>query len=280
MKLSGTKEIKVFVDRLLVQRAADISGRIVVDIPAGSGHTSRTLKNLGAMVLPLDLFPAFFKVEGLTCERADLASSLPLADRSVDWIVFQEGIEHLADQLQPLREMNRALAPGGTLIVTTPNYSNMRARLSYFLNESEYYRYMPPNELESVWMAQEHSDEIYFGHIFNIGIQKLRLLGRLAGFTIVQVHPTRASSTAFLLFCLAYPAIAFMNFKAHRRALRKNQHSSPHQKQRVFDEQLRLGISPDILCSGHLIVEFRKIMEWKDVKRNLVSTMHSFDEAT
>lgn len=212
--------------------------------------------------------------------HADITSRLPVADHTADWVLFQEGIEHLSDQLQPLREMNRVLKPGGTLIVTTPNYSNMRGRLSYFLNESEYYKYMPPNEIESVWMAHAATDQLYFGHVFNIGIQKLRTLGQFAGFEITRLHPTRISNTAFLLFLLSYPVVLLTNIRAYRRALRNNPGVSMEAKKKIFGEQLRLGISPEVLCSGHLIVEFTKTMEYQDVMRTLKSKISSFGEQT
>jgi SAM-dependent methyltransferase len=278
--LFGTREIKVHVERLLRRRAGDLEGRVVIDVPAGSGHSSRILQELGAEVRPLDLFPEFFKVPGLKCEKADLAAALPVADRSADWILFQEGIEHLPDQLQPLREMNRALKPGGTLIVTTPNYSNLRARLSYFLNESEYFKYMPPNEVESVWMAHAETEQLYFGHVFNIGIQKLRTLGRFAGFEIARVHPTRISATALLLWVFSYPVILLANLLAYRRALRAGPAGARTGKRGPFEEQLRLGISPGILCAGHLIVEFTKVMEHHEVKQTLESRMKGFDGQT
>lgn len=276
----GTKEIKVHLERLLRKRAAELAGRVVVDVPAGSGHSSRLLKDLGADVRPLDLFPEFFDVPGLTCEQADLAAVLPLPDQTADWVLFQDGIEHLPDQLQPLREMNRVLKPGGTLIVTTPNYSNLRSRLSYFLNESEYYRYMPPNEIESVWMTQGDSEQLYFGHVFSIGIQKLRTLGKFAGFEIARVHPTRIGNAAFALCCLFYPVIVLTGVLAYRRALRSRPDVPRAAKRKLFGEQLRLGLSPAVLCSGHLIVEFTKTMESHEVKRTLVSKMTDFGQPT
>jgi hypothetical protein len=51
-------------------------------------------------------------------------------------------------------------------------------------------------------------------------------------------------------------------------------------KQELFKEQLRLGISPGILCAGHLIVEFTKVMEHHEVKQTLDSRMKSFSEET
>mgnify|MGYP001428065201 CR=1 FL=1 len=71
-----------------------------------------------------------------------------------------------------LKEFNRVLKKGGGLIITTPNYSNMRAKMSYLLSESERFNsILAPNELDSIWMSkQDITNEVYYGHIFLIGI--------------------------------------------------------------------------------------------------------------
>ena len=50
----------------------------------------------------------------------------PFADNSFDVVLFCEIIEHLLmDPLAALREIHRVLAPGGILVVTTPNVSRL-----------------------------------------------------------------------------------------------------------------------------------------------------------
>ena len=53
--------------------------------------------------------------------------------------------------------------------MTTPNYSNLRAKMSYLLSESERFNsIIAPNELDSIWMSkQDITNEIYYGHIYN-----------------------------------------------------------------------------------------------------------------
>lgn len=111
------------------------NGKTVVDFPAGSGVISQFLneKGWGIKVLPFDLFPEFFKYTGLKCIKADAMAGLPLEKNSADMILCQEGIEHFSDQLKSLKNFSHILKMGGTLIVTTPNYSNIVAKLSYLL---------------------------------------------------------------------------------------------------------------------------------------------------
>ncbi|HSH66162.1 MAG TPA: class I SAM-dependent methyltransferase, partial [Bacteroidia bacterium] len=150
------RSIKFHVKKYLLTNRRFFEGKKVVDFPAGNGVTSRILKDIGAVPIPLDLFPEYFEVEGLSCERANIREGLPLEGSSVDALICQEGIEHFSDQFGAMKEFSRVLKINGTLLITTTNYSNIRARLSYFLSESERFNStMPPNELDSIWMSKQ-----------------------------------------------------------------------------------------------------------------------------
>lgn len=59
---------------------------------------------------------------GLTVVQGSVDSpGLPIADASVDVVVFSEIIEHLVDTDAALGELRRVLRPGGTLLLSTPN---------------------------------------------------------------------------------------------------------------------------------------------------------------
>jgi len=193
--------IKYYVKRYLLNNKAVFKGKQVIDFPAGNGITSRILKEIGAHPVPMDLFPEYFEIEGLTCIRANIRHKLPVENHFADALICQEGIEHFSDQFEAFREMNRVLKTHGTLLITTPNYSNLRSKLSYLTTECERFNsIMPPNELDSIWMTkQDVTDELYFGHIFLIGVQKLRVLAKLAGFSIKKIHFTRVKTTSLLL---------------------------------------------------------------------------------
>lgn len=260
------KSIKFHVKKFFRERTDRFQGKVIVDFPAGNGVTSKIIQDLGGIPLPFDLFPEYFRVKGLTCVRANIQEGIPLANDAADGLICQEGIEHFPDQLHALREFNRVIKLEGMLLITTPNYSNLRAKVSYLLSESErFLSLMPPNEVDSIWMAdKEKSNEIYYGHIFLIGIQKLRVLAKLSGFRIRQIHFTRLKSTSVLLFPFLYPFILMFNWMTYRRQLRR----APD-KRAVYDELYQLSINPRILVSGHLMVEFEKESEVREVVKNL-----------
>lgn len=272
------RSIKFHVKKYLLENASRIRGKAVVDIPAGNGITSRIVKDMGGTPLAFDLFPEYFKAEGIECRWANAMEAIPLEKQSADMLVCQEGIEHFSDQFRALREFNRVLKPGGTLIITTPNYSNLRAKLSYFLSESERFdSMMPPNEMDSVWMSRKDiSGEIYFGHVFLTGIQKLRALAALAGFTIRHIRFTRIKTTSLLLLPVAYPFIFLANLIALIKNRMKHSEYDAAWRKKVYGEIFRLNISPSILVDGHLFVEFVKEKESSDVLGSLKSAHKEF----
>ncbi len=268
------KSIKYYVKRYILNHRNELYGKTVLDLPAGNGVTSRILSEVGARPVPMDLFPEYFELKDIACHRANIKDGLTLENQSVDVVICQEGIEHFSDQLEALKEFNRVLKTHGTLLLTTPNYSNLQSKLSYLLTESEKFNsIMPPNELDSIWMLQKDiSSEIYYGHIFLIGIQKLRVLAVLSGFRIKLIHFTRSKTTSLLLFPFFYPFIYFANALLYAKSLRKNNKET---KKKVYKELFRLAVSPKILVGADLMIELEKIQEWKDVPNTLIAK-HSY----
>ena len=272
------QSIKYYVKKYLHSNSEFFNEKVVVDFPAGNGVTSRILKEIGAHPVPMDLFPEYFEIDGLNCQRVNINDGLPLENHTADAIICQEGIEHFSNQLGTLKEFNRVLKKQGILLITTPNYSNLRAKLSHFLSESErLISMMPPNELDSIWMMnQEITNEIYFGHIFLIGIQKLRLLAKLSGFSIKKYHFTKIKSTSLILLLLCYPFIYISNLISYRKNLRKNKDYSFETKKNVYAEIFRLSVNPKILTSGNLMVEFVKDHDHEFVSEFLRSKHKEF----
>lgn len=258
---SGSKDIKVLLTAMLQRRKAEFVGKEVLDVPAGNGDTAQLLLELGAKVTASDLYPEFFRYPAIECVKANLNDKLPFADASFDVVICQEGIEHMPNQLHLFQELNRVLRPGGRAIVTTPNYSNLRTRLSYLLLESEAYKLMPPNEVDSIWASEKAHNihDVYLGHIFFANITKQRALAALSGLRIVEVHPSRVNYTSLLLLPFYYPWMWLAGRRAFSRGIQRGQPSP--KRPEVYNELAQLNQSLTILTGGHLIIEYEKRQE-------------------
>lgn len=275
---NNPKSIKYHVKQYLIKNKKRIENKTVVDLPAGNGITSRIIKDLGGIPLAFDLFPEYFKMEGIACVRANVLEQIPLENNKVDFVLCQEGIEHFSDQFKALQEFNRILKLNGSLIITTPNYSNLRARLSYFLSESERFNsIMPPNEIDSIWMSNKAiTNEIYFGHVFLIGIQKLRVLAKLSGFKIKHIQFTHLKTTSLFILPFAYPFIFLSSYITYLKNVSKNKGYDKSFQKETYKEILRLNINPKILVDGHLFIEFEKEKDTDEVLNGLKSVHQKF----
>jgi SAM-dependent methyltransferase len=263
MPINDRRSPDFHVRKFILENRDRFAGKIVLDIPAGAGSVSGVLKEIGCTVEPLDLFPEYFKVKDLKCMRADLSQNIPAGDSHADYIICVEGIEHISDQIRAFREFNRVLKLGGRLAITTPNHSNLLSKLSYLLFESEYLnKLMPPNEIDTIWMSGNlNTDEMYYGHSFLLGVQRMRFFAKLSGLKIVKIHFVRLSKTSFFLFPFLYPFILLSSYMTYRNAIRKNSNIPVAIQKKTYKELLALNINPRILVDHCLFVEFEKEAE-------------------
>ena len=128
-----------------------------LDIPAGEGGLAHCLKEMGFEVVGAEIDPGFFKARGIECLKIDMNAAMPLENESFDYIVCLEGIEHLQNPFQFIRECYRILRLGGRLILSTPNILNLASRLKYFF--SGFYSCMN-NISGSTFFAQFYFSEL------------------------------------------------------------------------------------------------------------------------
>lgn len=255
LKFFGSSNIKMFVKEALDDMGGELKGKKVLDIPAGSGFTANILHEHGAEVLALDLFPEFFEIDEIECKKANLSEKLPIPNNSLDMIICQEGIEHLPDQLFALKEFNRVLKDDGLLLITTPNISHLRSKVSYLLSESDFYKRMPPNELDALWYSDEGRE--FYGHIFLINIQKLRVLSAVAGFKITKLYKVKLSMGSLFLSFL-YPFIVIANIYAYFRNVRKKDGINYSIKKKTYSEIVKLNLHPSIQFGKHIFIKLQK----------------------
>ena len=277
--INNPKSPKFYVRRFLESRKDAVKGKRAIDIPAGNGATSEILLSLGANVEAFDLFPEYFMLKSIECKQADVMKEIPVADQHADWVICQEGIEHFSDQLKVFKEFNRILKKNGKLLITTPSYSNLAAKFSYLLFESESAKQMPPNEIDDIWMSDKNiNSEIYHGHIFLVGLQRLRTLAKLAGFKIEEIEYVRLSKGSLVLFPLFYPFILVSSWLRYFKNLKKNEGIPLAWKKSVYGEQLKINISIRNLLNRHTFVFFSKEKELSDVNFRAENVIKPFDK--
>ncbi|HWB67891.1 MAG TPA: methyltransferase domain-containing protein [Mycobacteriales bacterium] len=113
-------------------------GGVVLDVGCGSALAADQLLDVAARYVGLDF--GGHHIESAAKRHADRdaplrrafvrgdGEHLPLADASVDVVVFTEVIEHLLRPELAVWEIARVLKPGGVLVMTTNNASEMPLR--------------------------------------------------------------------------------------------------------------------------------------------------------
>jgi 2-polyprenyl-3-methyl-5-hydroxy-6-metoxy-1,4-benzoquinol methylase len=122
-------------------RAGVRSGDRALDLGCGDGAFTAELAAAGAAsVIGVDVAEAALvraraRHPGIRFERVPFDGALGFADGRFDVVWASEVIEHVADTARLLSELRRVLAPGGRLLLTTPNH----ARLALLIGGIEAY---------------------------------------------------------------------------------------------------------------------------------------------
>jgi len=214
----------------------------LLEIPGGEGALAWQLLKLGYSVTAGDIDPGFFKVKPIPCIRLDMNRTFPLEDGQFDFVTCIEGIEHLQDQFQFVRECRRVLRPGGRLVLSTPNILNLASRLKFLL--SGFYSLVPRpiNEFSAIPV---------FDHINPLTYYQLRYLLHTQGFQITAVGTDLFRRGAAALLPLR-PLVQMVTVRTMRKE------TDPRQRQ-ANREIRRVLASPGILLGRTLIVVARRI---------------------
>lgn len=139
----------------LVNHIGDLAGKQIIDVGAGRGVTALALKFLGADVTACERF--VFENERTDMFHSAQANGImdawtsngihPLVgdvyelerlcgDKTFDAAVSIQVIEHLPSPKRMIDGINRILKPGGTLVLSAPNYGRLQARLRLLIGRN------------------------------------------------------------------------------------------------------------------------------------------------
>jgi 2-polyprenyl-6-hydroxyphenyl methylase/3-demethylubiquinone-9 3-methyltransferase len=117
-----------------------LAGKTALDVGCGAGLLAEPLARLGAKVTGLDAAPELIAVAREHAERHGLeidyrAGDLLELEGQFDLITCMEVIEHVADPVAFVSALARRLAPGGLLVLSTPNATGWSKLLMITIGE-------------------------------------------------------------------------------------------------------------------------------------------------
>lgn len=151
----GRTDLGELTDVQAVTRLVDVKGRRLVDVGCGAGHISRSLAELGAIVLGIEPDPEQAErnrtadpVPNVTLLEAG-AEAIPAEDDSLDGVMFFRSLHHVPHRLMDaaLAEAARVLKGDGFLYVVEPGMEGSHYRMMRPFHDETKVRTLAQNAL-------------------------------------------------------------------------------------------------------------------------------------
>lgn len=171
-----------------------------LDVPAGEGALAARLKRIGFDVRCCDLYPQIFRLPDVEIKQGDLSSELPYEDGEFDYVTCLEGLEHIENPQQAIREFRRILKPRGHLVISTPNILNIEERFKWLLfGYTSHFKPISRTYLENLRQNFGQMEEIAL-HVNPIAYTELRYTLEEYGFQVQQLYRDKPKSNIWLYY--------------------------------------------------------------------------------
>ena len=183
----------------------------VLDVPAGEGALAKRLQKCGFTVSCCDLYPQIFRLNDIEIKRGNLDMTLPYPDDSFDYAICVEGLEHIENPANAVRELGRIVKNNGQIIISVPNIMNIEERLKWlFYGYTSHFKPLSQPVLQSIKDEFGSMSEIAL-HINPIGYSELRFLLEKYDFKLKNVYRDKPKNNLWLYYPVV-AAIRFFNF--------------------------------------------------------------------
>jgi SAM-dependent methyltransferase len=228
--------------------------RRVLDLSAGRGEIAAALSADGCAVrathfrhddYKLTQQPGRLPADSLTIDTAvDLTRQLPYDSASFDLVILCEVAEHLPTYMPVIAEIGRVLAPGGCLILSTPNVARLHSRGRFLWTGT--------HKLIRRRVGWDLSaDDLYAYHISPVDFPLLHTLLHQAGLSIERLDTTRFKARHAWWLAL-YPLV----WVATRLETRRHRGDAEHA--RGEEDLFRWMVSIPMLFSEQLLLTARR----------------------
>ena len=166
-----------------------LPGKRVLEIGVNPGQFTEMLVSAGYSVSGTDIFPEHradvWARLGVEVRRWNIDTEPPpYAPGSFDIIIFSEVIEHLANPpLAALETFATLLAPGGHVVISTPNQFYFKSRMRTLADVVFWQPFEHRDEFER-WVTLR-SDARYYTHSKLFTMPQLAWMGAQCGFSVV-----------------------------------------------------------------------------------------------
>ena len=205
----------------------------LLDAPAGTGALALRLAELGFSVSCLDINPASFQAQGFEFQACDLNQSLPYLPESFDYVTCLEGLEHLENPFNAIREFHRILKSGGRMYLSVPNYLNIERRMK-FLVTGTFSRIPSPKSV-----GKERFQDLSMLHLIPLTYPVLKLFMEHTGFKILQIAKDKEKKRMKWLLPVVWGIKFYCLFWSRKKRM---------------DYQLRDTLSPALIMGGNTLI--------------------------
>lgn len=153
----------------------------------------------GAEILTVNLDPRNDQLRG-----KGYPTQIPLEDGSVEFIFALEVVEHLVSPSHLFAEAFRICAPGGYLLVTTPNVTRIGNVFKLLIGRSNFDRLTAPD--------YENPEDEWRPHFREYTMAEVGEFFRRAGFQVVERHWTIAEDTYYNVKSMTQRLIDLVKF--------------------------------------------------------------------
>jgi SAM-dependent methyltransferase len=164
----------------------------VLDIGCGDGTIgARIQEQTGARVHGIDVSAASVaaaKERGIEAQLCEVGvDHLPFSDGSIDLVYMAEVIEHLVDPDATLEDVHRVLAPGGYLLLSTPNLACLLNRMMLLFGAQPFFTEVSTRRVLGRRFRAFGEGAAPVGHLRIATLSSLRQLLDAQGFGVEDV---------------------------------------------------------------------------------------------